>query len=530
VELFRDFLLLGILAALLVTQTPQGQNFLDNTPNTQTGVINSIDTRLASVDSNTDQLRNLLETSTFEEEDFAQENTLSNVDSNTDNLEEYANGTEINTQNLQEQIDNIEELIGKDGRSTDGFGELVTKNTRNLLNLPSHNPYSRERWRVEINDVEENLMYNQLPEYTKQPDNHLLTPEQGQKVTLESTERAPYVVHFELWYSWAFSVNRTLETGDAMRIGAFDEENGYYLEKTGSHGKLEADLKILRNGSVVKTTPIELVRPVTEFTRFELRSNWYNAGEQTWIQTVTNSSLEDVQQQYVIGRSAPDGNRFLGPETPQLPIRFEIERGSSSSPLSMDAGSANVLVAGDVNPVSRVKTDYFTESVSQPGEWEPVAAVRIEPENSFVLAELTSVDMAETSASTDFFVSAQSHDPDYVLSESGDPIDTPGTGWDTPEPMSDTNSVVEFTTNISEAANANGTTVGSTVDPGGFQVGWGSLYSSGNKGSASSSAQQDQKRPIFGSDVIVFWVKADDEGNPSFPADATIEYVTEMTY
>lgn len=526
-ELSRHIYFLAIIIILLVGVTPQGQKLLQ--PDTPSN-IQSIDKAIAGIESNTDGISNLLTVQVFKDEDFAQETTLSAILTNVDMLETYTSGTEDNTERIKNSIEDIQSVQGQDGRSTDAFGERVTKNTQNLLNLPAHNPVNRERWRLKIDDVNQNLQYNSYPEYEKTVDAHHLTPDPGDTVTLESAESPPYVVHYELWYSWAASVNRTLETGDVVRIGAFTDENGYFLKMNSTSGTDNAYMMVRRNGTNTKSELVSLQRTATDFTRFELRSNWYNAGEQTWLQTTTNSSREDVQKNDVLGYTATNGNRLDGPELPQLPIRFQVHRGSGSSGLELTAGSANILVAGDVNAVSRSKTDYFTEDVSQAGLWEPVAAIRLEPDASFILSELGSVDLAETSASTDFFVTAQSHDPDLVLSESGDPISTEGTGWQPPSPLSSGNSVLQFTSNVSQAANENGSVVGSTSNPGGFQVGWGSLYSSGNKGGAASSAQQDLKRPLYGSDVIVFWVKADDEGNPSFPADVSVEYVVESTY
>lgn len=523
-DLSKHVYFIAIILILFLGVTPVGQEIMgwDNQ-----GTNNNI---LAGINSDTDGISNLLTQQNFNDEDFAQENTLSSVLTNVDMLETYTSGTETNTEGIKSSIEDIQSVQGQEGRSTDAFGERVTKNTQNLLNLPAHNPVNRERWRLSIDDIDRNLQYNTYPEYEKTLDAHLLTPEQGGTVTLESAEAPPYVVHYELWYSWATSVNRTLETGDVIRIGAFNDENGYFLKMNTTTGTDDAYMMVRRNGTNTKFKLITLDRTVTDFTRFELRSNWYNAGEQTWVQTTTNSSREDVQQNNVLGYTATNGNRLDGPELPQLPIRFQVDRGSSSSPLQLTAGSANILVAGDVNAVSRAKTDYFTESVSNPGEWEPVAALRLEPEADFILSELGSVDLTETSASTDFFVTAQSHDPDLVLSDSGQSVSTVGTGWQPPSPLTSANSVLQFTSNVSQAANENGSVVSSTSDPGGFQVGWGSLYDSGNKGGAESSAQQDLKRPLYGRDVIVFWAKGEDEGNPSFPADISVEYVVESTY
>lgn len=432
--------------------------------------------------------------------------------------------------NIEGNTTSLQSVNGRDGRSVDAFGTGVSKNTQNLLNLPSHNPVNRERWRLSINNDRKNLQYNSYPEFRKRVDLNILQPAPGDTVTLESAERPPYVVHYELWYSWAASVNRTLETGDVVRIGAFTDENGYFLKMNSSSGTDQAYLMVRRNGTNTKANMVSLKRDATDFTRFELRSNWYNAGEQTWVQTTTNSSLKDVQKNEVLGYTAPNGKRLDGPELPQLPVRFQVHRGVGSSPLALNAGSANILVAGDVNAISRVKTDYFTESIGQAGEWEPVAAIRIKPEADFVLSELSSVDLAESSADTEFFVTAQSHDPRLVLSSTGQSVSTNGTGWRPPETLGGNTNLIQITRNVSQAPNENGTVVTSTSRPGGFQVGWGSLYSSGNKGSSSSSSQQDKKRPIYGSDVVVFWAKMEDEGNPGVPATATIEYIIEETY
>lgn len=431
---------------------------------------------------------------------------------------------------IYQEVSSVSYTLGENGRSVDAYGQQVTKNTRNLLNLPSHNPYNRESWRVAINDTFRNLQYNDYKEYKKLPDVHKLMPAQGGKVTFESTESPPYVVHYELWYSWAANINRTLQTGDVVRFGAFTDENGYFFKMNSTSGTDQGYMMVRRNGTNTKAELVDLEESFTEFTRFELRSNWYNVGEQVWVQTTANSSREDVQQNNILGYTAPNGERTNGPELQQLPIRFEVERGATSSPLALFAGSTNVVVAGAVNPVRRGKTGRFTETVSTPDQWEPIYALRINPDNDFVKVELADVDLTEISTNTDFFVTAQSHDPDLVLSDSGDPINTEGTGWSPPAPLSSTNNAIQVTSNISQAPNGTGTPVTATDEIGGFQVGWGSLYSTGNKGDAGSSSSQAVQRPVFGSDVVVMWAKGQDEGNSSFPADVSVEYVTEQTY
>jgi len=551
-ELIRDSALI-IIALLLALQVPAVQDFVyEPGTSTSTGNLESISRDARGINSDTDNLRNLLTKAVFQNEDFAQESSvddleniariieedgnlsaqnLSEINDRLDRIEAYTSGTENNTHSIENQTDDIDTLIGQDGRSTDSFGTLITKSTSNLLNLPSHEPYSRERWRVDVNGEKTNLQYNSITEYEKKTDVHYLNPDQGDTVTLRSAERPTYVVHYELWYSWAFDIDRELQGNDFVKIGAFNEDNGYYVKKNSTGGDLDAYIVVERNGTVTKTTPITLDKPITDFTRFELRTNWYNAGEQTWIQTITNSSLTDVQQQNILGRTAPNGQRLDGPENPQLPLRFTVHRGSSTPDLNMNAGSGNILVAGDVNIIERAKTHAFDVSVSQLGDWEPVAAIRLEPEADFVRSDIQTVDLAETDRDTDYYVTAQQHSPEKVETLTGEALSNASDSvWTTPEEMSDTNSVIEFTSNISAAANVNGTVVGSTSDSGGFQVGWASLYSVGNKGVSESRATQELKRPIYGEDVVVFWMKAEDEGNPGVPAGATVENVITMSY
>lgn len=76
-DLTRDILLTVIALLLFVGLTPQGQNLLqDPGTSTQKGILSNINQDTAGINSDTDQLRNLLTKAQFDNEDFAQESTL----------------------------------------------------------------------------------------------------------------------------------------------------------------------------------------------------------------------------------------------------------------------------------------------------------------------------------------------------------------------------------------------------------------------------------------------------------------------
>jgi len=99
VEPVRDVLLGFIALLLFVGLTPQGQNLLQEPgTSTQKGILSNINQDTAGINSDTDQLRNLLTKAQFDNEDFAQEGTLTSVLSSANNQENILSNIE-NIQN-----------------------------------------------------------------------------------------------------------------------------------------------------------------------------------------------------------------------------------------------------------------------------------------------------------------------------------------------------------------------------------------------------------------------------------------------
>jgi len=78
-ELRKDFYFIAIIAILLVGLTPLGDNLVNTSGSTEKGILSSIDKNAAGINSDTEGISNLLSSADFNNEDFAQETTLSEL-------------------------------------------------------------------------------------------------------------------------------------------------------------------------------------------------------------------------------------------------------------------------------------------------------------------------------------------------------------------------------------------------------------------------------------------------------------------
>lgn len=401
----------------------------------------------------------------------------------------------------------------------DVFNKLIADNTRNKLDLGSHYPYSPERWRIFVDGSRVFPEYGSVSQYNHNKDLHDLTPAANEEVVFESAERLTYVVQFELVATFAFQKNQSLQSGDRIRVGLFDGSDGWILEQNDTHADNEAKLAMFRDGSEQTSAtedPIKLKKATDKFVRYALYTGWYRLTRQLWEQSFPQKR---VQKNEEIGRAAaPDGTD--GPKTGNLPVHYSVKAGSGTSNLKMSAGSSGAVVLGDARELSRLKSTANTRSISQVGDWEPVLAVRADPDRKIVNTLINEVEILEFSGSGDVQLTLQAHDPSKVADSNGNGL---GDGdFSTPELHSSQNSVIQESTNVAQAANSSGTVSSTASDPGGFQIGYASLYSSGNGAKTVQSANpSDQKRPLYGRDIAVFWARIKSGGGTG---DITFEW------
>lgn len=397
----------------------------------------------------------------------------------------------------------------------DVFDRQVAKNTTSELEIAAHYQANPERWRLFVDGARQFIEYNDIPQYTHTGSDHELSPGPGETLVFETTERPRYTVQYELAATWAASINQPLQSGDRVRIGLYDGTDGWYLEKTGAHDPGKADFVVESGGVVRERTTEDIETPLTDFARFFLGTGWYRVTRQRWERSYPS---EGYQQNPEIARTGDVD--VPGPEVGNLPLRFEVTAGAGTSGLALTAGSCALVTYGGVSDRVREKTHSFEYTFSTTGSWVPVAAMRVDPERSITSVQVANTDIVEFTGDGDVRVMP------LVVS----PENTDASGWQTPIEHSPVNSVVEIagtrtTPDVSTFPDQTGSVVASADNPGGYQIGYGSWYSSGTGSKTNvSSGAKTRKREISSRDVCVF------VGNASVTGSITCEIVTEQDF
>lgn len=400
----------------------------------------------------------------------------------------------------------------------DAFENPINTRT-NVLDLAAHYPISPERFTLSVDGSRVFPQYGGVAQYTHDLDRHLLQPAAGETVTLRSAERPRYVVQYELAVTWAFKINQSLQEGDSIQVGAYDGSDGYYLEQTGSHADDQADFVMERQGTeVYRKENQDLIRALTEFSRFKLQTGWYNTTRQVWSQSYPgqnprSNETESIQFNEVV--STGDMGEKRGPATGNLPIHFEVTASSNTTDLELEAGSAAQVNLGTARQFNRVKKIFNVDSVTVTDEWEPVRAFRIDPDRHIVNVQFSNIAVGKYTASADVELLLMAADPSKVLDANGDPLTDADFG--TPEELSAQNNVMQQSAAVEQFPDNTGTPQTSMTDPGGWQLGRSELLNaSGNDIASSTSLETNAKRPIYGRDYGVILLKSDTTGDASY--------------
>lgn len=401
----------------------------------------------------------------------------------------------------------------------DVFDKQVAKGTSTDLEIAAHYEYNPERWRVFVDGARQFIEYGSIPQYNHSGSDHQLRPGAGETVVMETTERPRYTVQYELAATWAASINQDLQSGDRVRIGFYDGTDGWFIEHNDTHEALEADFCVSVGGSIVQRTTRTIARPFTDFTRFLLRTGWYRVTRQLWKQSYAD---EGAQENPEIARTGDVGTE--GPEVGNLPLRFEVTAGSGTTGLELAAGSCALVTYGDISTKVREKTHSFQYTFTQTDTWVPVHALRVDPGRG-----ITSVQIENTNVVSYGSTSGNVR----VMPMAVSPLKTDAgetSGWTTPIEHSERNSVVEIagtrtSPDVSTFPDTTGGVVSSASNPGGYQLGYGSWYSSGTGSKTNvSSGAVTRKREISSRDVCVF------VANATVAESMTVEVITEQDY
>lgn len=403
------------------------------------------------------------------------------------------------------------------GRNSDGTGKTLENwtdlfgtqiaNRNNRLDIGSHYPQNPERLRIFVDGTRQLRMYNTISQYNHAGPVHELIPGDNETVVLETTERPRYVVQYESRYTTACRLSRALQTGDMFRWGAWDGDDGWYIEHTGSDSAGEATLVGEQNGSQVQTETADLSAPLTDFTRLALRTAWYRVSRQEWQQSYAENGQQVNDTIGTTGDKDTDG-----PDVGNLPMRYEITRGTGNDPITLEAGSIAHAVLGSSRSITRDKKIFSTANIDTSGSWIPVKAFRVDPDREIVNVQLEGFTLEETSTSADTFLLFQAFDPSKVADSGGNPLED--ADFDTPPETQATNSVIETTTAVDQVANANGTVQTSVSDPGGYQLRASAIYTGvGQNTTGVEAPQAVTKRELSARDIGVVLAKSSSTGN-----------------
>ena len=396
----------------------------------------------------------------------------------------------------------------------DAFGDMRAQVPTPLLTQPSHYAANPERHRVYVDGTRQLLQYSSPSQYGHPGDVHRLKPSAGETVAIETAEKPRYTVQFDLEYSFAFGLNQKLQTGDLVRFGAFDGQNGYFFERRGDHGDLLADFVVMRESAeVLRREDVELSRKMTAFQRWALETNWYNVGAQRWKQTYT---AEFAQRNDRIAATSVDDGR--GPVTGNLPLRMEVQAGGATTGLVLEAGSFGATVIGNVTSRKRQKGGIVTFSYGGSGDWEPLYAFRLDPERAPISAMFGSSKIFSFDGSENCEVMICGHDKSKVLDSNGNPI--PDGDWAYDNYRSPLTSAVQ-TVRPTEAPNSDGTPVAQAAKTGGWQAEY-AVLSQGGASIESTDAQP--MASIYDRDVYVLWARSPSAGNGEFFPAITEEW------
>jgi len=383
----------------------------------------------------------------------------------------------------------------------DAFGTHISQGTQNELDIASQYNFSPERVRLFRNGSREFPQYNTISQFNDGDDVWQLQPDAGDTMHIESAESGTYVVNYVLQASFAFSVNQSLTNGDKIRVGPYNGTDGWVIEQRGSdHSDTQVDIIESRDDTeTTLASDVKLPKPITDWNRHETRYNWYNVGNQVHTQTYTQNG-EQINDE--LKKTSNDGDR--GPKTGNLNLWQEVQADSGTSNLQMNVGSMGSIVLGEPTVLTRDKPQLVQETVSgTAGAWEPIYAIRVDPDNSDVNARLTSLQILDYGANDDI----------ELVVVSVDASKTDASGWSEPGYHHSDNSALQSTTSISEVPNTSGTQtdLGASEKFGGHTLAAAADIDAGiaDGTEGTSNESLEQKKKILNSDHVVFLARTD---------------------
>lgn len=399
--------------------------------------------------------------------------------------------------------------------SIDSFGNLISRNTTNEADIGAEYPFSPERLRLYEDNQRVFVQYGENPTNTEgntilndAVDSWFLRPSQGSVVKFTTAERFRYIVGYVIVPSFAFAINKQLNEGDKIVIGfgEADLENdmanadGWFFIYTPDLKANTIRISEYRLGEEVATQVIEINKAINIWKRMAIRVNWYNVGADFFQETYS-----DRGKQYNPLIGGLDVGDAKGPSSANKRVEFAIKRGVSSPPIELEIGSIGVETLGDVGVIQRQKISQHSYTFSTTGSWVPILAFRTKPGFENVFSELEEIIITDWGGNSDVTLAAQAISPEKVQDSGGNPL--VDSDYQSFLEHSGINTALEFTTNIAQAPDSNGTiqtSIAESTGVGGYQVGF-STYNTSQQGQNKQATSRFIKRAVHDTDVIVIF-------------------------
>lgn len=425
--------------------------------------------------------------------------------------------------------DTLRQLLEQNFAHEDAFGNQVALGTTNEADLASHYAYSPERYRVFVDGTRQFIQYDGEPtQFTDNPDSFSLTPQSdGEVVTVKTAERYRYVVSYIIEWSFAFQINQDLQSGDVWAVGYGDPDlenstddtpgpnaDGWFVYQNSSNDADTVVLAEYRDGVEVDAVDVTFTKLPQTWGRVAGKTNWYNVGETSLLESYieTTPSGEKTQKNPTVGTVGVEEGK--GPLRGNQRIHASVKTGASGAGgLEFELGSIGLRTLGSVTGLLRTKTFDFELTYSgTTGEFEPLLALRVDPDRIEVNTQFSILEPLEFDGNDDLVLIAQLFDKENVLDTDGNTLTD--ADYSVPEELSATNSVLQSSTAVEQVPDSTGTIQTSMVNPGGYQVAYGSLTSTGSGGSAArvSSRARTQKRAVPNGDVAVIMARSPSTG------------------
>jgi hypothetical protein len=402
--------------------------------------------------------------------------------------------------------------------STDGFGQLVTKGTRNTLDLPAFYQFSEERYRFIENGTRVQNPDADSTRFTDQDKQFLIEPEAGDTLEFKTAEAPRYIVGSDAAVSWSFQfltglVDETdtfeLFLGDAFEIEYDGAGNVTFRSNENGAEQVAEDV----------TPPNGLESP----SRPEFVFNWYAVGRAELEIDFTANNEQATTDPVTL---TVDDDWLSDDPTGQMGFRLDV----ANAGIQLEAGSMAFIPQTDTTPTSRPKPHLFSESelnqVAADG-YTVVGAFRVDPDRDNVFTTVSEVQVfAEQSVDVELWlesVAPGDTDADFL------DVDDDGTdeGPLYPRNNSPSNSVIQWTPNVSTFPTRNYALTDTPI-PTGRSNGAATQYA-GGQGSGSTRTTQPliAKRPVYPDDVVLM---IGHTPNESTAADVSVSMLTEQDW